>query len=95
MHAGLSSFTAKELLRTYGYNELPAEKPKHIGHIALEVVREPMFILLLCCGGLYLLFGNYREGLSLLCWVIIIIAITFFQHKKTERALSVKQDVRQ
>jgi len=29
------------------YNELPTAKSKNIGQIALEVVREPMFVLLL------------------------------------------------
>jgi P-type Ca2+ transporter type 2C len=29
-----------------GYNELPSAKPKTIFHIAFEVFREPMFILL-------------------------------------------------
>jgi len=50
-------------------------------------VKEPMFILLLSCGAVYLMLGDYSEGIILLCWVLIIIFITFYQHRKTEQSL--------
>ncbi|UKN00252.1 cation-translocating P-type ATPase [Paracrocinitomix mangrovi] len=87
MQKGLSSENASNLLKEYGYNELPTAKPKNIGRIALEVVKEPMFILLLICGLLYLLLGDYYEGIVLLCWIFIIIFITFYQYRKTEKSL--------
>jgi Ca2+-transporting ATPase len=84
---GISSNKAEEQLKFFGYNELPSAKPKKIWQIALEVVKEPMFILLLCCGLVYLLLGDYSEGVILLCWVFVIIFITFYQHRKTEKSL--------
>ncbi len=84
---GLDSKNIPDLLKRYGYNELATSSRKHLGHIAYEVVKEPMFLLLLSCGGLYFLLGDYRESLSLLGWVFLVIFITFFQHRKTERAL--------
>jgi len=39
------------------------------------------------CAALYLLFGDYTEGIVLLGWVLVIIFITFYQHQKTEKAL--------
>jgi Ca2+-transporting ATPase len=87
MIPGLTSVEAAQLLLAHGYNELPAAKPKKLWRIALEVVREPMFILLMSCGTLYLLLGDYTEGIILLCWVFVIVFITFYQHQKTEKAL--------
>lgn len=87
MNRGLTSDRAAELLKQFGYNELPSSKPKQIWQIALEVIKEPMFILLIGCGALYVLLGDYSEGVILLCWVFIIIFITFYQHRKTERSL--------
>ena len=87
MNKGLSSAQAAALLKQHGYNELPSSKPKSIWRIALEVMKEPMFILLISCGALYMLLGDYSEGLLLLCWVFVIIFITFFQHQKTEKSL--------
>ena len=78
---------AAELIKENGYNELPSAQPKNILNIALEVIKEPMFILLLGCGTLYILLQDYSEGVILLCWVFVIIFITFYQHRKTERSL--------
>lgn len=87
MNKGLSSKEAADRIARFGYNELPTSKSKNILHIALEVIREPMFILLISCGSLYIILGDYTEGIILVCWVFIIIFITFYQHQKTESAL--------
>lgn len=87
MIQGITSEEAERLIKQHGYNELPSSKPKNIWKIAAEVIKEPMFILLLVCGFLYLLLGDYSEGIILLCWIFIIIFITFYQHRKTEKSL--------
>jgi Ca2+-transporting ATPase len=87
MIVGLRTEDVKQRLEQYGYNELPSSKSKNILHIALEVVKEPMFLLLLACGTLYIILGDLHEGIILLSTIFIIIAITFFQYRKTERAL--------
>jgi len=87
MKSGLSAEEAKRKLEEVGYNELPASKSKNILRIALEVIREPMFLLLISCGVLYMLLGDYREGSIMLSTIFVIIFITFYQHRKTEKAL--------
>ena len=87
MTHGISQKKAAELLKQYGFNELPFAKPKNVWKIALEVIQEPMFILLMFCGLVYVLLGDYTEGMILLCWVFVIIFITFYQHRKTEKSL--------
>jgi Ca2+-transporting ATPase len=69
------------------YNELPTAKSKNIGQIALEVFKEPMFVLLLFCSTIYLILGDYTEGVMLFASILIIIFITFYQYQKTERAI--------
>lgn len=46
-----------------------------------------MFLLLIGCSLLYILLGDYREGLILSSTVSVIIGITFYQYQKTEKAL--------
>src|SRR3989344_8844297 len=87
MVKGLSTLEATEQLKSQGYNELPSSKPKNIWKIALEVIKEPMFLLLISCGVLYMILGDYREGSILLSTIFIIIFITFYQYQKTEKAL--------
>lgn len=74
-------------MNEFGFNELPAADRKHLLRIAAEAIREPMFILLLGCGAIYLLLGEVAEGIMLLGWVIFIVFLTFYQNQKTERAL--------
>ncbi|MDI1307560.1 cation-transporting P-type ATPase [Flavobacterium sp. AED] len=87
MIEGLNTAEAQEKLKVFGFNELPSAKTKSIWRIALEVMKEPMFILLISCGVLYILLGDYREGIILLSAILVIIFITFYQYQKTEKAL--------
>jgi Ca2+-transporting ATPase len=90
---GLTEQEALERLAEDGYNELPTSKKRTIFHILWEVVREPMFLMLIACGLLYLLLGDRAEALMLLGFVFVIIGITFYQEQKTERALEALRDL--
>jgi P-type Ca2+ transporter type 2C len=90
---GLSEQQARERLAQEGYNELPSSKKRSFLHLLWEVVREPMFLMLIACGGLYLALGDPQEALMLIGFVIVIISITFFQEQKTERALEALRDL--
>jgi len=92
-YKGLTISQAKEKLLTEGYNNLPSSKPKNFFSIALGVVKEPMFILLVACGTLYIVLGDLHEGLMLLGFVFVIMGIEFYQEKKTEKALDALKDM--
>lgn len=84
---GLSSATAEKTLRRDGYNELPSQRNKSGLFILLRILSEPMLLLLLGCGVLYLTLGEPRDAYMLLSFVIVVIGITFYQEKKTEKTL--------
>lgn len=86
-YSGLSDSDARTRLLHDGFNELATAKPRNFAAIAWDVVREPMFLLLLACGGIYLLLGDMGEAAMLLAFVFIIMAISFVQQRKSERAL--------
>jgi P-type Ca2+ transporter type 2C len=90
---GLSNQEAANHLKEQGYNELPTSKPRSILAMALEVIREPMFLLLIASGAIYLVLGDVEEALILLSFVFVIIAITVYQEHKTERALEALRDL--
>lgn len=87
MRPGLSDSEVAQRLDRFGYNELPGQDKKNIWVIVLEVIREPMFILLIFSSLLYMVLGDYREGMMLMSFILVIIFITFYQYQKTERAL--------
>ncbi len=90
---GLSDDEVKLKRATEGYNELPSSKPKNFFRLALDVIQEPMFLLLVACGSLYLILGDLQEGLMLLAFVFVIMGIEFYQEKKTEKALDALKDL--
>ena len=80
-------------MRAEGFNELPSAKPRSIFAIAWEVVREPMFLLLVACGVIYLILGDREEALMLMGFVFVVMGITLYQERKTERALEALRDL--
>lgn len=92
-YRGLTNEQVLEKQRREGLNELPSSKPKNLFAIAWGVVREPMFLLLVACGTLYLILGDVQEGLMLLGFVFVIMGIEFYQEKKTEKALDALKDL--
>jgi P-type Ca2+ transporter type 2C len=60
--SGLSEAEAARRLAIDGSNDLPSAKRRGLLHIALEVVQEPMFILLLACGSIYFVLGNIKQS---------------------------------
>lgn len=90
---GLTEEEVLERLAQDGANELPSAKKRTFLHIFLEVVREPMFLMLIACGVLYLFLGDTEEALMLSGFVFVIIGITFYQEQKTERALEALRDL--
>jgi Ca2+-transporting ATPase len=47
-----------------------------------------MFLLLLTCGIIYFIIGEFSEAVILLFWVIMVVFITFYQYSKAEKSLA-------
>ena len=90
---GLTSREAARILGEEGPNELPSSKQRGNLRIALDVMREPMFLLLVACGAIYLMVGDMQEALMLLAFVFFVMGITLYQERKTERALAALRDL--
>jgi len=56
-------------------------------------MKEPMVILLVICGLLYLLLGSLTEGIVLMGGILIVIGITLYQERKTEKTLDKLKDL--
>ena len=91
--SGLSEKEASERLALEGFNEIPSAKKHSIISIALSVLREPMLLLLTASGIIYMVLGDIQEALMLLGFVFVIIGITLYQERKTERALEALRDL--
>ncbi len=90
---GLTEEEAAARLRRDGPNELPSQQSRGIGAIVAEVIREPMFLMLVAAGTLYLVMGKPSDALLLLGFVFVVIGITVVQERRTERALEALRDL--
>ncbi|SDM44924.1 cation-translocating P-type ATPase [Polaromonas sp. JS666] len=90
---GLSDEEAAARLRADGPNLLPGSERQSFWRTALGVVKEPMFLMLLAAGGGYLLLGDTAEAAFLLASVLLIVALTLFQERKTQRALQALREL--
>ncbi len=52
-----------------------------------------MLLLLIASGILYMILGDIQEALMLLGFVFVIIGITLYQERKTERSLEALRDL--
>lgn len=90
---GLTCSEAQSRLREEGFNELPRTGHRSLPRIALEVVREPMFGLLIGAGLIYLLLGDHTEALLLLAFASISVMIAIVQESRSERVLEALRDL--
>ena len=90
---GLTAREAVERLRAEGPNALPALERRTALRIIVEVLREPMFALLLGAGVLYLLLGSRGEALVLFAFACLSVAIAIIQEGRSERVLEALRDL--
>ena len=65
---GLTEAEAQARLRSEGFNDLPKTDHRTFLRIVGDVLREPMFALLLGAGVIYLVLGDLTEALMLLAF---------------------------
>ncbi|EKE01600.1 MAG: hypothetical protein ACD_21C00090G0006 [uncultured bacterium] len=85
--SGLSSQEVDARLKNHGFNELPIAKQAVFFHFFLKLLREPMFLLLLIGAALYFILGSKAESLMLLSFVVVIMGITCYQERKSDKAI--------
>jgi P-type Ca2+ transporter type 2C len=91
--SGLSQSEAKRLLIKNGFNELNSQKKQNGFLMLLKVLSEPMLLLLLSAGVIYLFMGELQDSLMLLFAILAVIALTLYQEIKTEKTLEALRDL--
>jgi Ca2+-transporting ATPase len=90
---GLTKHEAAARLAAEGPNLLPHPENRTLFRIVSEVLREPMFALLLGAGAVYLLLGDLKEALILFLFACTSVGIAVVQEARTERVLESLRDL--
>jgi P-type Ca2+ transporter type 2C len=90
---GLSDSEARERLQEYGPNVLASAQKTTLLSIAFGTLKEPMLMLLMGTGAVYLLIGDLREAIAILASILLVIGISVTQKQRTERTLEALRDL--
>ena len=91
--AGLSEEDAAARLAADGPNQLPQPDRRTLARIAIEILRDPIFALLLGAGFVYLMLGDLAEALVLLAFALVSVLIAVVQESRSERVLQALRDL--
>lgn len=86
-HTGLTDNVVKELQEKYGKNIFHIHKQRRFYHIVLEILTEPMFVMLVLACTLYFVLGENSEGLMMLTAMVMVAGISFYQDIRSTVAL--------
>ena len=90
---GLDDAEAARRLAADGPNTLARDARRGLLAFVGETLREPMFLMLFACGGIYLALGDLQEALTLLACVVLVSAITIVQAARTEKAVAALREL--
>ncbi|HOY21706.1 MAG TPA: cation-translocating P-type ATPase [Cellvibrio sp.] len=90
---GLSLDEATQRLKRDGPNQLPKPHQRNFLRILTDILKEPMFALLIAGGAIYWLLGDHTEAFLLLLFATFSISITLVQESRSERVLDALRDL--
>lgn len=86
-NTGLASVQLAALQNTFGKNEFVAGKQRGLLAMAWDIIREPMFLILILASALYFILGEVSQGLLMFVSVVFVAAISFYQEVRSTHAL--------
>ena len=92
---GLSTAQAATRLAEDGPNDITPVHRRSVASRLLDMLRQPMFALLLAAAVLYMMLGDLTEGLTLSVFVLAVLALTFYQEGKSEASIQALRDLTQ
>ncbi|MBY0471799.1 cation-translocating P-type ATPase [bacterium] len=83
----LTEEQAVERYKQHGSNDLPSSKSLSFFARSWKFLKEPMLLLLVSAASVYLIIGDLSEGIMLGTSVFVVIGISLYQDRKSEKAL--------
>lgn len=84
---GLSDIEVLESAKKHGTNSVEHTKKKHFLISLLDIVKEPMFLLLFTATSIYFITGDYGDGIFMAIAIVFVIAISVFQESRSRNAI--------
>ncbi len=70
-----------------GSNIFEESKQNHLLQSVLEMIKEPMFLLLVASATIYFITGDYGDGIFMSVAIVLVAAISLFQETRSRKAI--------
>lgn len=84
---GLSNGEVISSRNKNGSNSLEHQEKNHFLMSLLEMVKEPMFLLLVAAASIYYISGDYGDGIFMTVAIFLVAAISLFQEARSRNAI--------
>lgn len=85
--SGLSNEEVTSSRTKNGTNSLEHQEKNHFLMSLLEMVKEPMFLLLVAAASIYYISGDYGDGIFMTVAIFLVAAISLFQEARSRNAI--------
>ncbi|WP_336835726.1 cation-translocating P-type ATPase [Sphingobacterium siyangense] len=84
---GLSAAEVNASRAKYGWNQLSDNHKNTWFELLVDILKEPMLILLIIISMIYVFVGNYGEAVFMFVAIVAVTAISFYQDNRSKKAL--------
>lgn len=84
---GLSEKELKDSRANFGFNEMESNHKSRWYTLLLDILKEPMLLLLVAISIIYVVVGDYAEALFMLGAIILVSVTSFYQDNRSKNAL--------
>jgi len=84
---GLSNDEAVASRKKWGFNSLEHQQKNHLLISIIEIVKEPMFLLLFVAASIYYITGDYGDGIFMTIAILLVATISLFQEARSRNAI--------
>ena len=92
---GLTNTQAARQLAQDGPNDIEPGIRRSVWRRLADMLRQPMFALLVAAAVLYVLLGDLTEGLTLAVFVLAVLVLSFYQEGQSEAAIEALRQLTQ
>jgi len=92
---GLTMREVDRRRRLYGSNVFWSKASRSWWAVIGDIFEQPIFVLLMIASLIYLFLGELKDGVALFAVVLVVLALTFIQNKKSQNAINALRDMSQ
>jgi Ca2+-transporting ATPase len=92
---GLSDQEVIQSRQKHGFNSLDHQDKNYFLASLIEMIKEPMFLLLVLATSLYFITAKYGDGIFMVMAIVLISAISLYQESKSRNAIALLKKMSQ